>query len=190
MLLSDRLLNTLSTAELSLVIAHEWAHLRRGHVWLRAFSLIPVWILAAVLNHRLAGWQGSELVINLIAILLTGLTLRWVAHLTEFDADRSACVQVKWWATDCTAHLDSVQLAELYSHTLQRITGNSSSTHKASWLHPSVEARCQRLVRWAQASQVLHEPAVNSVNQSFPADERRDRRTRGERTLAVSTLQP
>ncbi len=95
MLLTDRLLRSLTPTELSLVVAHEVAHLRRGHVWMRAGSLIPVWILAAVLTHRFAAWPGAELVVNLLAILLTGLTLRCVAHLTELDADRSACEQVR-----------------------------------------------------------------------------------------------
>ncbi len=149
MLLTDRLLRSLTPTELSLVVAHEVAHLRRGHVWMRAGSLIPVWILAAVLTHRFAAWPGSELVVNLLAIALTGLTLRCVAHLTELDADRSACEQVRRQQNDLTSGWTRAQIAELYAQTLKRITNEQGGTSKASWLHPSVHTRCQRLTDWA-----------------------------------------
>ncbi len=173
MLLTDRLLNSLSTDELSLVVAHEVAHLRRGHIWMRAGSLVPVWILAAWLTQHFAAWPGSDLVINLFAILMTGLTLRWVAHLTELDADRSACAQISRLQSLNPNGLTPRQIAELYGLTLNRITNEQGGTGKASWLHPSVQVRCQRITDWAHSvhrghNRVYADLSTDSASPAIP----------------------
>jgi len=174
LLLTDRLVRDVSPAQLRLIILHEVAHLRRWHLWIRMLSVLPGWLIAAALLR----WFGTDstmlLISNAVAIGGTLVLLRLAAHLTEFDADRIACeialslpeakIEAEWTPGKSSRRTDKPLLAPLQGaaahgaaheqaqhlcRTLLEITGGSADSHRSSWLHPSVAARCDRLLRWA-----------------------------------------
>jgi hypothetical protein len=68
--------------------------------------------------------------------------LRWVAYRTEFDADVQACKM----AESIGGTIDHVpasfgEAAEVLAAALMRVTHDSPSSRKASWLHPGVADR-------------------------------------------------
>jgi len=167
LLLTDRLVREVSPEQLRLIILHEVAHLRRGHLWIRMLSVLPGWLVAAALLR----WFGTDstmmLISNAVAIGGTLILLRLSAHLTEFDADRVACEiamslplasiggepvspadEERALAWRSQAHEQARQLGR----TLLAITGGAADSHRSSWLHPSVAARCDRLLTWAEAT--------------------------------------
>lgn len=182
LLVTDRLLAELPADQLRLIILHELAHVRRGHLWLRIAAVAPAWLAAAMLVQ----WLGDDPLIGMLAqgtaILLTLVLLRWAAHATEFDADRIACQLAVGSAARNDYHVSSrpggrssrrsdgarsdgaavpasaageamneaMQEAVRLSSALRAVTADSAQPpRRSSWLHPSVEARCHRLSRWA-----------------------------------------
>ena len=143
LLISDRALNELPRSELSMVVLHEAAHLRRYHVPLRMLTIVPGWLLGGCVTrlgeeHSWAMAAGSG-----IAIVMTLITLRIAAIRTELDADVQACHM----ATRIADRVPNVprcydDASDALSNALLRITVESPSARKASWLHPGI---CQRL---------------------------------------------
>lgn len=163
LLLTDRLIRDLPAAQLRLIVLHEVAHIRRGHIWLRMLSVVPGWLAAGALMR----WLGTEpamiLISNTSAIAATLGLLRLSAHATEYDADRVACElslrlpigegetagRVPCGAEEAASPAQAQ--ARQLSRTLISVTGGIKEATRSSWLHPSVAARCQRLREWADA---------------------------------------
>lgn len=161
LLLTDRLIRDTPAAELRLIVLHEVAHIRRGHIWLRMLSVVPGWLAAGAIMQ----WLGTEpamiLISNTAAIAATLGLLRLSAHATEFDADRVACelsmrLPVGERETGGLApgrpegETPTAQIqARLLCRTLLNVTGGMKEAKRSSWLHPSVAARCARLLAWA-----------------------------------------
>ncbi len=170
LLLTDRLLRDLPADQLKLIVLHELAHVRRHHIWLRMLSVIPGWLLAAGILHAYGTGPAVLLISNATAIAGTLVMLRYSAHETEFDADRAACelaMQIAgpsrhnhddaWLQLDAAAP-DARAAAAALADALRRVTGEQEGFHRASWLHPSVDSRCQRLERWADHAMQRAEP--------------------------------
>jgi hypothetical protein len=133
-----------------LIILHEIAHIRRGHIWLRMLSVVPGWLAAGAVMQ----WLGTEpamiLISNTAAIAATLGLLRLSAHATEFDADRVACelsMRLPIGDRETSAQVQ----ARLLCRSLINVTGGVEEAKRSSWLHPSVAARCERLLDWADA---------------------------------------
>lgn len=151
-MVSDRLISDLPSSQMAMVILHEAAHLRRYHLPLRILSLLPTWMLGFGVTQICA--RSTFGVINdwseglgaCSTILATIIVLRWVSHRCEFDADATACRL----AVAASASVNQVpktqsDAAKQLSAALIRVTHSHEPSKAASWLHPSVDARVQRL---------------------------------------------
>ncbi|TVQ04087.1 MAG: hypothetical protein EA381_00650 [Planctomycetaceae bacterium] len=171
LLLSDRLLRDASAEQLGLLTLHELAHLRRGHLWMRALAVTPGWLLAVAWVRWVDAGPLSLVLANVAAIWVTLGLLRIVAHTTEYDADRVACqLAIRFGPlslaplTPCTTggqpiamnpiETDLREQAERYCAALRSVgkLGEGTDTaaaQRTSWMHPSIDARCRSLRDWA-----------------------------------------
>ncbi|MCH1494643.1 MAG: M48 family metalloprotease [Rubripirellula sp.] len=142
LLLSDQLIERLPRTQLAMVILHEAAHLKRRHLPLRMLSIIPIWGTAAAISPWFETTQWFAPTGSISCILLTLLTLRWVAHRTEHDADIEACRLATSLSDQFNELPDSFEQAgrEL-SRALLEVTSERTSSRKSSWMHPGVLAR-------------------------------------------------
>ncbi len=152
LLVTDRLLRDLSKNEIAMVLLHEIAHVRRGHVWLRVVSMGPAWVLASTIASFMPDSAAAAIGTNLLGIAFTLLTLRLVAHATEYDADRVACELSMQLPVELDPPLTKSMAADRYGQTLRRVTLAESRSDRSTWLHPSVHDRCERLQNWANVS--------------------------------------
>ncbi|KAA5545322.1 M48 family metalloprotease [Roseiconus nitratireducens] len=153
LLVSDRLVADLTRGELAMVILHEVAHARRYHVPLRIAALIPAWLLGAgvqtLVRHQplaegLRSWSAA--LGCLASVLATVLVLRIVSYRSEFDADWSACRWAPAAAEGCPGVPPSETLAARdLGSALCKVTASSEAARKATWLHPAVADRIDRL---------------------------------------------
>lgn len=150
LLLTDRLIREIPASQLRLIVLHEIAHIRRGHIWLRMLSVVPGWLAAGAVMQFLGTEPAMILISNTAAIAATLGLLRLSAHATEFDADRAACELSMRLPLEEGATSAQVQ-ARLLCRTLINVTGGVEEAKRSSWLHPSVAARCERLLDWADA---------------------------------------
>jgi len=154
MIVTDRLLAEMPRQDLAMVMLHEIAHVRRYHIWLRMLVLLPSWAGAGLVSAAFPSTPIITVASNLVAVVVTLLSLRWIAHATEYDADRWACVR----SLDLPAELQPPcryqGAADRYCQALRWVTRQDHSPGKASWLHPSVDDRCARLQNWAVASEM------------------------------------
>jgi Zn-dependent protease with chaperone function len=125
-----------------MVVLHEAAHLRRYHVPLRMLTIVPAWLLGGLITHFAEGHSWAMAAGSGVAIAMTLITLRIAAVRTELDADVQACQM----ATEMADRVRDVprsyeNASEALSNALLRITVESPSARKASWLHPAVSQR-------------------------------------------------
>jgi Zn-dependent protease with chaperone function len=165
LVLTDRLLQTMPRSELMLVILHEIAHVRRMHVWLRLLLMLPAWALAGLASVVLVDVPLATVTSNLIAAGLTLLSLRWVAHRTEHDADRWACERALNIPASLSPPATLQESVDRYAEALRRVTNNGvindaneRAMKKSSWLHPSIEQRCIRLQQFADRTSIDTRP--------------------------------
>ncbi len=143
-MLTDALIEELSTDELEMVFAHEVAHVRQRHLLLRVLAImLPVVVFAAwqhtfpeavaAQSRRLAEW-GLDVPLQAPLLLVIGLgsyamsIFGLYSRLLEHQADLFACQLAGSPATFVRA-LDKLGWA----------SGPKRSA--ASWLHPSIERR-------------------------------------------------
>ncbi|MDC0288724.1 M48 family metalloprotease [Rubripirellula sp.] len=146
LLISDRALNELPRSELSMVILHEAAHLRRFHVPLRMLTIVPAWLLGGLITRFAEGHSWAMAAGSGVAIAMTLITLRIAAIRTELDADVQACqiaAEIADRVRDVPRSYEDASVA--LSNALLRITVESPSARKASWLHPGVSQRLANL---------------------------------------------
>jgi Zn-dependent protease with chaperone function len=158
LLVSDRLLEDLSREELSMVILHEVAHAKRFHVPLRIAALLPAWILGAALEGMIVRWadtpsgvvaptlealaQWSGTLGSALSLTATILILRVVSYRSEYDADAIACRLAPLVAARCPdVPLTEDDAGRCLGSALLRVTVDSESSRKASWLHPGINDR-------------------------------------------------
>ncbi len=178
LLLTDRLIRDLPPDQLRLIVLHEFAHIRRRHIWFRLAAVIPGWGLAMLAVDQLGGSSWLHPVGYGVAIVTTLVLLRWVAHATEYDADRTACqlALLDSAAGPHTANIpsgdDRTSLAgdrrvpaECLVSALRTVCGGTAARwRRSSWLHPSVAARCDAIRSWAS------EPAVVAASDISASD--------------------
>ncbi len=146
LLISDRLMNELPRPQLAMVVLHEVAHLKRFHVPLRMLSIVPAWLLGGLITRMAEGHSWAIAAGSGVSIAMTLVILRLAATRTEFDADLQACnmaVRVSQFVKDVPSTYDEASRA--MEEALRRITLESHSARKASWLHPSVSQRIAAL---------------------------------------------
>ena len=146
LLISDRLMNELPRPQLAMVVLHEVAHLKRFHVPLRMLSIVPAWLLGGLITRIAEGHSWAIAAGSGVSIAMTLVILRLAATRTEFDADLQACnmaVRVSQLVKDVPSTYDEASRA--MEEALRRITLESHSARKASWLHPSVSQRIAAL---------------------------------------------
>ena len=212
LVLSDRILDELTPAELLLVVMHEIAHVKRFHVPLRMAAVVPGamvgWaagiLLKALPSEALASW--ASVLSGIMGLIVTVLTLRMVAYFSEFDADRKACDlamiareayenELRQVRDDSRSELDvgggqettfpegesrpyvSAQkdatdrfwlppsrsaAGEVLAAALTRVTMDHPASRRASWLHPSLAARVDRLTS-------IREPEESALVAGNPA---------------------
>lgn len=186
LLLTDRLVEEVPANELRLIVLHEIAHIRRGHIWLRMLSVVPGWLAAGAIVQVIGSAPITILISNTAAIVATLLLLRFSAHATEFDADRVACQMALRLAPADEAEDEGVEsrergLANRHAtdlcRALVRVTGGINEAKRTTWLHPSVQARCHRLLDWAETADAANQAAQASTN---PVADRSIRVDRGE----------
>lgn len=170
LLITDRMLRDASVEQLGLILLHELAHLRRGHLWLRVLAVTPAWLMAAAWVSWIDGGPLSLGIAQFGAIAATLILLRLVAHATEYDADRVACELARVHSPFAgltggpdvpggrspvsNATSDRREHVNRFCDALRATSESSSPTasSRASWMHPSIDARCQALQAWANAS--------------------------------------
>lgn len=164
LLISDRALDELPRSELSMVILHEAAHLRRFHVPLRMLTIVPAWLLGAFITHLADGHSWAMATGSGVAIAMTLVTLRIAAIRTEQDADVQACqlaAQMTGTVRDVpTSYADA---ANALSSALLRITVETPSARKASWLHPGVSRRIANMQVFATRQTVFSEEKTSAA---------------------------
>tara|TARA_A100001391_G_scaffold34897_1_gene19030 strand:- start:628 stop:2016 length:1389 start_codon:yes stop_codon:yes gene_type:complete len=174
LLLSDRLLDELPRGGRLMVVMHELAHVRRHHLLIRMVAILPAWLISSwssslladigLLSHAWALGVGGAL-----GLIATVLTLGTVSHLSELDADATAC-RLAVEACQSEIATDSLEVeqvvglsqypagepmtvamaADMLADALIRVTADHPAARKFSWLHPSLETRVERLRRIAR----------------------------------------
>lgn len=163
LIVTDRLLAEMPRQDLAMVMLHEIAHVRRHHIWLRMLVLLPSWAGVGLVSAMFSSTPMITVASNLVAVVATLLSLRWIAHATEYDADRWACVRSLNLPAELQPPCDYQAAADRYSQALRWVTRQEHSPGKASWLHPSVDDRCDRLQNWAIASEAATSMTANGL---------------------------
>lgn len=164
LLISDRALDELPRSELSMVILHEAAHLRRFHVPLRMLTIVPAWLLGAFISRLADGHSWAMATGSAVAIAMTLVTLRIAAIRTEQDADVQACqlaAQMTGSVRDVPTSYEDA--ANALSSALLRITVETPSARKASWLHPGVSRRIANMQVFATRQTVFSEETTSAA---------------------------
>jgi len=174
-ILTDKLLNTLTSRELEMVLLHEAAHdsprhgLKRFLVLGLGIGMLAVvcqgwlWSIQALSDNAVfaqpvstvANWGG------LASLGLLGITVfRWVRrfwHRTELEADRVACLlsaglrraeYAMGGTGECQNWSESRQQwksAMELSAALYNLVGSEQRAARDTWTHPSVKSRVQKL---------------------------------------------
>ena len=160
LLISDALVAALPRKQLAMVILHEAAHLKRKHLPIRMASIIPIWLVAAGIAPWFQNNAWFAPLASLICVILTIMTLRWVAHHTEHDADLEACrLAAKIGTLIDDIPTNQAEAGRELSRALLTITSERASAKKTSWMHPGVLARIQ-------AMRADHQPTFLTTNSS------------------------
>ncbi|MCM2369404.1 M48 family metalloprotease [Aporhodopirellula aestuarii] len=173
LLLSDRLLDELPRGQRLMVVMHEIAHVRRFHVPIRMAAILPAWVVSSWSSAILidSQWLTPSMgaaVGGALGLITTVVVLGTVSHLSELDADATAC---RLAVRACDASRDRERrrtesgeptgqstgmldvpmtremAAEMMADALTRVTADHPSSRKFSWLHPSLATRVARLRR-------------------------------------------
>jgi Zn-dependent protease with chaperone function len=153
LLVSDQLISQLPRKQVAMVVLHEAAHLKRKHLPIRMASIVPIWGIAALISPWFEQTEWFSAIGSVLCISLTLLTLRWVAHHTEHDADLEACRLAASMATSVAdIPADQDEAGRQLCKALLAVTTERSSAKRSSWMHPGVLARIQtmRAVKNAQ----------------------------------------
>jgi Zn-dependent protease with chaperone function len=141
LLLTDVLLCHLSDSQVTAVVRHELAHLRRHHLLLRlALLLLPVaaWIaLQPVLSSGLQFQRFAPLALPLLLLAHVTFVVGWYSRFLEHDADLDACLNDSG-QYDHSAAID-------FCSALVLLCGSSDEGVLGRWLHPTTAARVMLL---------------------------------------------
>lgn len=181
-MVSDRLLKELTQSEIAMVILHEVAHVKRLHVPLRIVALLPAWCLGALIqiaatrDEIVAGLQPAfqsalqdwaSTLGSIGSLIATVLVLRLVSYRSEFDADQYACKLAPMVAKTCPSVPETSEDAARHLATaLWRVTPDGEAARKATWLHPAISDRVDRLIIAGQQSgghQTEHALTLNAT---------------------------
>jgi STE24 endopeptidase len=163
-LLTDGLLDRMTSIEIEAVMAHELGHVRRRHmVWLVICALAAMYGMQAMIfgglewADRLSGsallgaspWHGP-LEAAALGMLVTGwwLIFGWVSRRFERQADTFAVAHLsrRYPPGDGSAHQVDPAAVEVYCQTLMRVAAmNNMSPDRRSWRHGSIRWRCDYL---------------------------------------------
>jgi len=176
--LSDRLLRTLSPRELEMVLLHEAAHVHRWHGPIRYGAVLLVASLALFIGKLcvpasvtgdvwgidipMALWL-ARMTLGVLLGIFAAWGLRWLWHCTEIDADITACRL----SSRCLSTVLETQMrdpesglpvsnplhweatmrrsAMVLAAALHNLVGSSNRAQRATWTHPSVLLRVEKL---------------------------------------------
>jgi Zn-dependent protease with chaperone function len=157
LMISDRLLDELPRSQIAMVILHEAAHLRRRHLPIRMLAAVPAWAIGFGVTRLFGDNAWASGIGTVVGITLTLALLRIVAYRTEHDADLTACRMAQTIGGRIEGVPETRQAAaQVLSTALHRVTFDSPSARKATWLHPSIDQRMRRM-------QTEFEPQVSTV---------------------------
>ncbi len=135
LLLSDGLLESLSREQLESLVAHEAAHLKRGHGLLRIVAVVLAVLLIVAVHAFCGTLEGTTSPEGLVLTFLFLTTvLAVVSHWSEHDADRCAVELLR----------RSHDRSDL-SSALAKIARLHPRVASVSLLHPSIRRRRRRL---------------------------------------------
>jgi STE24 endopeptidase len=162
-LLSDGLLDSMSTRQIEAVFGHEAGHVRCRH--------IPYFILFATLTMLVGGGilllvephlstQYSQILVGLVIVLLWGLAFGWLSHQFEYQADLAGAASITPSGDACSpacllhsagpagdAELCTTAARE-FSVALLRVAAlNGIPGDEHGWRHPSIQQRVAFLER-------------------------------------------
>jgi Zn-dependent protease with chaperone function len=161
LLLSDGLLWRLSRQQTAMVVLHELAHLRRFHLPLRMFVLVPVWGAASAATQAMGDFQYADVCGIGVGLICSLLSLRWIAYRTEFDADAVAVrLAVSLGGKVPFVPDNAADASAALADALLLVTADQPSSRKATWMHPSIDARTQALLRPHALDQHASVPSV------------------------------
>lgn len=173
LLLSDGLLWRLSRQQTAMVVLHELAHLRRFHLPLRMFVLVPVWGVASAATHAMGDFQYADVCGIVVGLACSLLSLRWIAYRTEFDADAVAVrLAVSLSGKVPFVPDNAADASAALADALLMVTADQPSSRKATWMHPSIDARTRALLRPHALDQHASVPSVlhpHTAHRSGPA---------------------
>ncbi len=136
LLLTDVLLCHLSDNQITAVVRHELAHLRRHHLPLRlAMLLLPVaaWVvLQPILSTGIQLQKLAPLALPLILLAHTTFVVGWYSRFLEHDADLDACL-------NDAGQYDHSSATD-FCNALVLLCGGEEG-YLSRWLHPTTSAR-------------------------------------------------
>ncbi len=147
LVITDGLRELLSHRQMTMVILHELAHLRRGHMFFRLAAVLPVWVVVGVC-HWLWPNEPMAATVGMVGGGVTALVmLRLLSHATEFDADQTACRFAVQLAGSGIPDVPSslADAARELTSALHALTAGDIRAQRATWLHPSLAQRFFRL---------------------------------------------
>ncbi len=140
LVITDGLRELLSHRQMTMVILHELAHLRRGHMFFRLAAVLPVWVVVGVC-HWLWPNEPMAATVGMVGGGVTALVmLRLLSHATEFDADQTACRFAVQLAGSGIPDVPSslADAARELTSALHALTAGDIRAQRATWLHPSL----------------------------------------------------
>jgi Zn-dependent protease with chaperone function len=138
--LSDGLIERLSADEVEAVVAHEVAHLRKGHLQFILLSLVLTLLAMMVFMEAIrqqaryfVAADDPELVIVLFVMMVWLFFHRVHARMLEHHADLEACRILG----DSNSRIDESSVAR-FSHALRKV---ATPNRGYDWWHPTIEHR-------------------------------------------------
>jgi Zn-dependent protease with chaperone function len=149
LVLSDSLLEQLTPKQVSMVVLHELAHLRRGHLLWRLLSMLPLCCLLMVDLDTTWAVHG---VLIVVGGLFAAFSLRWISHWTEFDADRYACELAMSVKAKQLPHVPAslIEARQGLASALLEVTADAPGSRRSTWMHPDLFCRVRRLEDYAK----------------------------------------
>lgn len=107
---------------------------------------MPAWGSGALVTRMLGDHSWAMAAGTVFGTLLTLLLLKIVAYRTEHDADVQACRMAERIAgTVPDVPITYAAAAEALAGGLLRVTADQPQARKATWLHPGVSERVERM---------------------------------------------
>ena len=166
LLISDGLIEKLSTQELRAIVAHEAAHVKNRHLIYSCLSILLPCLSVVILNQMLNLGSSTDALnhlLILVAMFCWLLMHRFVCRCFEHHADIEAC-RILSSIDNKTFDTDSVHE---YSSALQKL--NFGDDDDSDWWHPSTGFRVHLLENCSSDPSVLQalELRISTIQRSI-----------------------